>query len=48
VKDAKTGERVQVGIVSWGLGGCAQPKKPSVYANVAYAYAWIMKTIAEN
>jgi trypsin len=46
VADPKTGERVQVGIVSWGFGGCAQPKKPSVFANVAWAHSWIMSVVS--
>jgi trypsin len=45
---ARGGERVQIGIVSWGFGGCAQPKKPSVYANVAWAYPWVMKVLVEE
>ncbi len=47
VKDPQSGEKVQVGIVSWGVG-CAEHNKLGIYAKVSEAYEWIQKTMNEN
>ncbi len=47
LKDQVTGETVQVGIVSWGVG-CARENKFGIYSKVSAAYEWIQATIKAN
>ena len=43
----RPGQDVQVGIVSWGMGGCASGK-PGVYAKVSSVTDWIKDKMCKN
>ena len=42
------GQKVLVGITSWGPTQCAHPDLPGVFAGVSKTIAWIIKTMKGN
>lgn len=47
LQEGPTGERVLVGVVSWG-DGCARMNKYGIYSNIAVAAGWIQRVMANN
>lgn len=43
--EAASGNRVQVGVVSWGAKDCVNARSPGVYASVAYFESWIRQYV---